>query len=164
MPGQGNTQERLSKLKTASPQRKIGVTSNSPVGEISVVTLIRTDTPITTQPLVLSTVSCFLRELRGPPATHSPPPPSPPHPPRHHVLKALASLRLTSIPASSCPPPCSPPTPLLSPPSPILPPPSPLIPPPSPLPPPSFQFPESPQRPDTQMHVHGKGAWSSWVL
>ena len=76
---------------------------------------------------------------------HSLPPPSPPHPPRHHVLKALASLRLTSIPASSCPPPCSPPTPLLSPPSPILPPPSPLIPPPSPLPPSSSRNPRKDQ-------------------
>ena len=46
VPGQGNTQERLSKLKTASPHRKIGVTSNSPVGEVSVVTLIRTDTTL----------------------------------------------------------------------------------------------------------------------
>lgn len=46
VPGQGNTQECLSKLKTASPQRKIGVTSKSPVGDISVVTLIRTDTTL----------------------------------------------------------------------------------------------------------------------
>jgi len=46
VPGQGNTQERLSKLKTASPHRKIGVTSKSPVGDVSVVTLIRTDTTL----------------------------------------------------------------------------------------------------------------------
>ena len=46
VPGQGNTQERLSKLKTASPQGKIHVTSKSPVGDISVVTLIRTDTTL----------------------------------------------------------------------------------------------------------------------
>ena len=33
-----------SKLKEQPPHRKIGVTSNLPVGRISVVTLIRTDT------------------------------------------------------------------------------------------------------------------------
>ena len=46
VPDQGNTQERLSKLKTASSPRKIHVTSKSPVGDISVVTLIRTDTTL----------------------------------------------------------------------------------------------------------------------
>ena len=35
-----------SKLKEQPPQRKIGVTSNLPVGRISVVTLIRTDTTL----------------------------------------------------------------------------------------------------------------------
>ena len=35
-----------SKLKEQLPQRKIGVTSNLPVGRISVVTLIRTDTTL----------------------------------------------------------------------------------------------------------------------
>ena len=161
MPGQGNTQERLSKLKTASPQRKIGVTSNSPVGEISAVTLIRTDTPITTQPLVLSTVSCFLRELRGPHGTHSPPPfPSTASAPPCAQGVSIPTSYLHScilLPSSLLP---SHPPPLSSLPDP----PSALPPHPSPLPPPSFQFPESPQRPDTQMHVHGKGAWSSWVL
>ena len=36
----------MSKLKVALPQRKINVTSKSPVGDISVVTLIRTDTTL----------------------------------------------------------------------------------------------------------------------
>lgn len=36
----------LSKLKRIRPQRKINVTSKSPVGDISVVTLIRTDTTL----------------------------------------------------------------------------------------------------------------------
>jgi hypothetical protein len=44
--GQCNTRGSLSKLKRTPPQRKINVTSNSPVGEISVVTLIRTDTTL----------------------------------------------------------------------------------------------------------------------
>ena len=35
-----------SKLKRALPQSKIDVTSKSPVGDISVVTLIRTDTTL----------------------------------------------------------------------------------------------------------------------
>ena len=43
---QCNTREPLSKLERASPQRKINVTSKSPVGDISVVTLIRTDTTL----------------------------------------------------------------------------------------------------------------------
>ena len=46
MRGQCNTRGSLSKLKRTPPQRKINVTSNSPVGEISVVTLIRTDTTL----------------------------------------------------------------------------------------------------------------------
>ena len=36
----------MSKLKRKPPQRKIHVTSKSPVGDISVVTLIRTDTTL----------------------------------------------------------------------------------------------------------------------
>jgi hypothetical protein len=44
--GQRNSREALSKLKSTSPQRKINVTSKSPVGDISVVTLIRTDTTL----------------------------------------------------------------------------------------------------------------------
>ena len=43
---QCNTQGSLSKLKGAPPQAKINVTSKSPVGDISVVTLIRTDTTL----------------------------------------------------------------------------------------------------------------------
>ena len=43
---QCNTQEPLSKLKRTSHPRKIHVTSKSPVGDISVVTLIRTDTTL----------------------------------------------------------------------------------------------------------------------
>ena len=43
---QCNTLEPLSKLERTSPQRKINVTSKSPVGDISVVTLIRTDTTL----------------------------------------------------------------------------------------------------------------------
>ena len=41
---QCNTRGSLSKLKRAPPQAKINVTSKSPVGDISIVTLIRTDT------------------------------------------------------------------------------------------------------------------------
>jgi hypothetical protein len=36
----------LSKLAGVPPRRKINVTSKSPVGDISVVTLIRTDTTL----------------------------------------------------------------------------------------------------------------------
>ena len=43
---QGNARAHLSKLKETSPHRKINVTSKSPVGDISVVTLIRTDTTL----------------------------------------------------------------------------------------------------------------------
>jgi hypothetical protein len=43
---QCNTRGSLSKLKRAPPQTKINVTSKSPVGDISVVTLIRTDTTL----------------------------------------------------------------------------------------------------------------------
>ena len=44
--GQCNARGALSKLKGTPPQRKIDVTSKSPVGDISVVTLIRTDTTL----------------------------------------------------------------------------------------------------------------------
>ena len=43
---QCNTQGTLSKLKRTPSQAKINVTSKSPVGDISVVTLIRTDTTL----------------------------------------------------------------------------------------------------------------------
>ena len=43
---QCDTRESLSKLERTSPQRKIHVTSKPPVGGISVVTLIRTDTTL----------------------------------------------------------------------------------------------------------------------
>ena len=43
---QCNTRGPLSKLKRTPPHRKINVTSKSPVGDISVVTLIRTDTTL----------------------------------------------------------------------------------------------------------------------
>ena len=46
VPSQGNTQERLSKLKATSPQRKLAVACKSPTGDISAVTLIRTDTTL----------------------------------------------------------------------------------------------------------------------
>ena len=46
VPCQGNTHECLSKLKAASSPRKIIVTCKSPVGDISAVTLIRTDTTL----------------------------------------------------------------------------------------------------------------------
>ena len=46
VPCQCNTWETLSKLKGNSLPRKIVVTSKSPVGDISVVTLIRTDTTL----------------------------------------------------------------------------------------------------------------------
>ena len=46
VPCQCNTRGSLSKLKGAPPQRKINVTYKSPVGDISVVTLIRTDTTL----------------------------------------------------------------------------------------------------------------------
>ena len=42
VPRQCNTWESLCKLKAASPKDKIGVTSKSPVGDISVVTLMST--------------------------------------------------------------------------------------------------------------------------
>ena len=38
--------DELSKLEKTLPQEKIHVTSKSPVGDISVVTLIRTDTTL----------------------------------------------------------------------------------------------------------------------
>ena len=44
--GQCNAQGLLSKLEEAPSHRKIDVTSKSPVGDISVVTLIRTDTTL----------------------------------------------------------------------------------------------------------------------
>ena len=53
VPCQCNTWEHLSKLKMTSPQRKIDVTSKSPVGDISVVTLIRTGCGIISSFLVL---------------------------------------------------------------------------------------------------------------
>ena len=43
---QCNMRDSLSKLKRMPPQRKIIVASKSPVGDISVVTLIRTDTTL----------------------------------------------------------------------------------------------------------------------
>ena len=43
---QCNAQGPLSKLERAPSRRKINVTSKSPVGDISVVTLIRTDTTL----------------------------------------------------------------------------------------------------------------------
>jgi len=46
VPCQCDTRGPLSKLERAPPQRKIDVTSKSPVGDISVVTLIRTDTTL----------------------------------------------------------------------------------------------------------------------
>ena len=46
VPCQCNTRGSLSKLKRTPPQAKINVTSKSPVGDISVVTLIRTDTTL----------------------------------------------------------------------------------------------------------------------
>ena len=46
VPCQCNTWGSLSKLKRTPPHRKINVTSKSPVGDISVVTLIRTDTTL----------------------------------------------------------------------------------------------------------------------
>ena len=46
VPCQRNTRGSLSKLEGDPPQRKITVTSKSPVGDISVVTLIRTDTTL----------------------------------------------------------------------------------------------------------------------
>ena len=46
VPCQCNMRRSPSKLKRALPQSKIDVTSKSPVGDISVVTLIRTDTTL----------------------------------------------------------------------------------------------------------------------
>jgi hypothetical protein len=43
---QCNARGSLSKLAGVPPRRKINVTSKSPVGDISVVTLIRTDTTL----------------------------------------------------------------------------------------------------------------------
>ena len=44
VPCQCNTRGSVSKLKGAPPRRKINVICNSPIGDISVVTLVRTDT------------------------------------------------------------------------------------------------------------------------
>ena len=46
VPCQCNMRRSPSKLKRTLPQAKIYVTSKSPVGDISVVTLIRTDTTL----------------------------------------------------------------------------------------------------------------------
>ena len=46
MPCQRNTQSGLGKPRGHNPLRKIVVTSKSPVGDVSVVTLIRTDTTL----------------------------------------------------------------------------------------------------------------------
>ena len=46
VPCQCNMRRSPSKLKRTLPQSKIYVTSKSPVGDISVVTLIRTDTTL----------------------------------------------------------------------------------------------------------------------
>jgi len=46
VPCQCNTRGLLSKLEETPPQTKINVTSKFPVGDISVVTLIRTDTTL----------------------------------------------------------------------------------------------------------------------
>ena len=46
VPYKCNTLGFLSKLKKTPTHRKINVTSKSPVGDISVVTLIRTDTTL----------------------------------------------------------------------------------------------------------------------
>ena len=46
MPCQRYARGPLSKLERTPPQTKINVTSKSPVGDISVVTLIRTDTTL----------------------------------------------------------------------------------------------------------------------
>ena len=46
VPCQSNAQGRLSKLERAPSYRKINVTSKSPVGDISFVTLMRTDTTL----------------------------------------------------------------------------------------------------------------------
>ena len=46
VPCQCNARECLSKLEATSPHRKIHVTSKPPVGGISAVTLIRTDTTL----------------------------------------------------------------------------------------------------------------------
>ena len=43
---QCNAQGPLSKLERAAPQRQINVTSTSPIGDISIVTLVRTDTTL----------------------------------------------------------------------------------------------------------------------
>ena len=46
MPGWGNSRECLSKLKATPHPTEIDVTCKSPVGDISAVTLIRTDTTL----------------------------------------------------------------------------------------------------------------------
>ena len=46
VPCQRNTQSGLSKPRDHNPLQKIAVTSRSPVGDVSVVTLIRTDTTL----------------------------------------------------------------------------------------------------------------------
>ena len=62
---QCNTQGTLSKLKRTPSQAKINVTSKSPVGDISVVTLIRTDTTLDHSQKAEKVWACI---LGGPPS------------------------------------------------------------------------------------------------
>ena len=87
VPCQSSARGPLSKLERTPPQRKIDATSKSPVGDISVVTLIRTDTTLDHSqkaekvcspwgprlvPLVTRPCACT---PRGPNFQRTPPPP-----------------------------------------------------------------------------------------
>ena len=60
-----------SKLKASLPQRKIGVTSKTPVGVVSVVTLIRTDTTLDHSQKAEKVCSCCVQQLYTNIATHA---------------------------------------------------------------------------------------------
>ena len=64
VPCQCNTRGLLSKLEETPPQTKINVTSKSPVGDISVVTLIRTDTTLDHSQKAEKVCSCRAQLLR----------------------------------------------------------------------------------------------------
>ena len=104
MPCQCNSRGALSKLKGTPPQRKIDVTSKSPVGDISVVTLIRTDTTLdhsqkaekvcnSERPQCDDVANVFQHVCLHPAA----PPPPPAAPPRLARSTAQRATRLTGV-------------------------------------------------------------------
>ena len=65
MPCQRYARGPLSKLERTPPQTKVNVTSKSPVGDISVVTLIRTDTTLDHSQKAEKVCSCTAEFLRA---------------------------------------------------------------------------------------------------